>query len=209
MGFLCLKRKLWQARLLSSNIRKTSHRRQTCGLRRLTQLPEEELCDNRVQGDAACLRCLHRIPEMGGDRIKWFQTHCFQLENSFCFWNRNKSSQFWLSEKFKYLQSQLMGLCIGRMITLSWDWAKIVCQNTFKTAQTPNGADRNQNPGMRTLTYPAANSNQEFPYGLRVVHHHCLHRSIQHPDFLRSLFLFVFQNILEQTHIAFSHCVGN
>lgn len=57
------------------------------------------------------------------------------------------------------------------------------------------------------LTYSATNSDQELPHSLGIIHHHRLHRSIQHPDFLRSLFLFIFQNILEhKPHTNFTLC---
>lgn len=49
------------------------------------------------------------------------------------------------------------------------------------------------------LTYPAADCDQELPHGLGVIHHHRLHRAIQHSDFLRPLFLLVLQNVLDKS----------
>lgn len=80
---------------------------------------EKKLCNNQSYiGYPMSLYGDIKYPVVGR-RLNYMTLETlFSIRKFLVFWKENKSSQYWLSKKFKNLQYQALGLQIERMITL-------------------------------------------------------------------------------------------
>lgn len=115
----------------------------------------------------------------------------FSLRNSFLFSAKgNKSSQPTVQREVLY---QLEARQIERLDRTFWGVGGTQPAGTAGEGVATATAEGR----AEALTYPAADGDQELSNCLRVVHHHRLHGAVQHADFLRPLFLLIFQDILD------------
>ena len=162
LGFLCMMRKLRQARPLSEDIQEASYRKETDLFWEDQQkLGEKKMpknctgCPQESSGEILGISELTQNLSHGQETELYDFETSLSIENSYRLWN--KSSHLWLSEKFKCWQYQLVGLQIRKTNTLSWDWAKVnVLQYIRNCLDTQRGWKKRRGVLLKTKQNPEA-----------------------------------------------------